>query len=336
MKRIPVLDGIRGLAIALVVSGHIALRLDQAVGTMMGSLGVDFFFVLSGYLITRVLLHEEALGNLSLPGFYKRRALRIFPAFYMFLLTLGLLVGLGWLPHKDSETWLASAFYFRNIYGSGWDTAHLWSLSLEEQFYVTWPIVFILIKRRRLAFIAVSVIGFTLHRAVWLHGHSMDGLRWLPNLRLDTFLIGAAFAIEKRKPQVPPELAIALLIIWFPFAPLAPVLRPVDTVVSAFLIGCLIVWIVENSTSWAGRLFSARGIAGLGIVSYSVYLWQQIFLGPHLCWWSLPALAITSFVSYRLVERPAIRLKNRWSRSALNALENPLASAADALSAPSC
>lgn len=63
MNRIPVLDGIRGLAIALVVSGHIALRWDQAVGTMMGSLGVTFFFVLSGYLITRVLLHEEAIGN---------------------------------------------------------------------------------------------------------------------------------------------------------------------------------------------------------------------------------------------------------------------------------
>ena len=280
---------------------------------MIGSLGVSIFFVLSGYLITGVLLHEEEMGSLSLLRFYGRRALRIFPAFYVFLAVLGILVSIGWLPQQDSKTWLASAFYFRNIYGSQWDTAHLWSLSLEEQFYAAWPVAFMLTKRCRLPFIVVSIIAFTLHRAIGLHGHSIDSFYSSPDLRMDTFLIGAAFAIRRRKFDVPPELAASLLAVWFPFALVAPLLRPLDTAVSAFLIGCLIVWIVENSNSWIGRLFSARRIVGLGVVSYSIYLWQQIFLGPHLRLWSLPALALMSFLSYRFVERPALRLKNRWN-----------------------
>jgi peptidoglycan/LPS O-acetylase OafA/YrhL len=321
--RFPLLDGIRALAIAFVIVGHLNYFSNRhSLGVMLGSFGVSIFFVLSGYLITRSMLFEERrFGQLSLKRFYFRRALRIFPAFYAFLIVLGALSILGIEEQPDRQTWIASASYFRNFTGFGWETGHLWSLALEEQFYLLWPVTFILIRRRRLASIGVAVALSIAWRAVWiagLHGAPLvvedpGGLHWRPDLRLDTFLIGGAFAIADWNwvKRVPPELAAALLLFWHPLAIEFRLLQPVESAVTAFLIATLIAWLVANPGGAAGRALSHPYAVLGGTLSYSIYLWQQLFFGSNAGWWSFPGIAVTAFASYTLIERPFLRLRDR-------------------------
>jgi peptidoglycan/LPS O-acetylase OafA/YrhL len=122
-NRLPLLDGIRAFAIAFVIAGH---SIHNIISTVLGTFGVSVFFVLSGYLITRTMLADEKThARLRLGNFYRRRALRIFPAFYSFLLILWVLTLAGYTPVQDKTTRLASAFYFRNLAGSGLETGPL-------------------------------------------------------------------------------------------------------------------------------------------------------------------------------------------------------------------
>ena len=318
---IPSLDGVRAIAILMVLAGHALNERVDLAPAILGNFGVTLFFVLSGYLITRSMLHDESrYGKLRIRNFYFRRVLRIFPAFYVFLAVIGILSAAGALPKFPAITWVASAAFFRNMAGGGWDTIHLWSLSLEEQFYLFWPAVFILVRPRRLSFIAAAVVIFTAWRAIWLHNHQDNfaiaeagGFYYRPDFRLDTFLIGAAFAIAdwqwvKRAPML---AVLAIIVLWFPFAVGIPVLRPLDTAVTALLLAVSIGWLVGNPQSGAARYLSSPPLVTIGLLSYSLYLWQELFLGPHFAWWSFPALALVSCASYRFVERPALKLRNR-------------------------
>jgi peptidoglycan/LPS O-acetylase OafA/YrhL len=316
------LDGVRGIAIALVLLGHGLWETPyRSTALGLGYAGVSVFLVLSGYLITRVLLSEEfSIGHVRLLRFYGRRALRIFPVFYVYLAVLAVLSFGGIVPPPDRATWLASLFYFRNIDGAGWETAHLWTLSLEEQFYVFWPSIFVLTPRRfRISAIMILVVGFTASRAYTLFsGHYDGGLYVRPELRMDTFLIGAAFAISdwtfvRRRSA---HFVLAALVLWTIMTPrfLGTATEPglialLDTPVSAFLLGGLISWLAKSSGEGAARFLSSRPIVALGVVSYSIYLWQQLFLGPGMHWWSLPALVVAALLSYRLIEKPTMQLK---------------------------
>lgn len=321
-SRLPLLDGIRALAITFVLAGHLILSRLHVLGSLLGMFGVAIFFTLSGYLITRSMLLDESVhGRLHLRNFYFRRALRIFPAFYVFLGTLFLLSLLGIMPSIDPGTWLASAAYFRNFTGKGWETLHLWSLALEEQFYFFWPLLFILTKRWRLGFIASAMVAFTAWRWIWIWSHhglplviaNPGGLYYRPDLRLDTFLIGGAFAVGDWKwvRTAPVSLVAVALIIWCPVAIGTTFLLPIDTAVTAFGMATIIAWLVANPGSAPGRLLSHPAPVFVGILSYSIYLWQELFLGPHAQWWSLPAVALVSLASYRLIERPFLRLRER-------------------------
>ena len=293
-NRLPVLDGVRAVAIAFVVAAH-SIHTSVSISTILGTFGVSVFFVLSGYLITRTMLADEKVhGRLRIGSFYRRRALRIFPAFYFFLAVLWTLTLIGYMPAQDKTTWLASAFYFRNLAGSGVQTSHLWTLSLEEQFYLLWPALFVLSRQRRLTFIGAVVAVSILWRAIWLHDHSGQviavtrpgGFYWRTDFRMDTFLIGGAFAVADWgwMKTAPVYLAVPVLLLWVPSAIGISFLAPVDTAVTAF-----------------------------GILSYSIYLWQQLFLVPfaHLSVWNYAGLAVASCASYWLIERPFLRLRDR-------------------------
>jgi peptidoglycan/LPS O-acetylase OafA/YrhL len=321
-RRLPLLDGIRAVAITFVLGGHLLTGTDHHVwGVQLGSFGVSIFFVLSGFLITRsMLMDEDRRGRLSLTRFYFRRILRIFPVFYSFLLVLAILSLAGVLPQPDTQTWLASGIYFRNFTGSGWETSHLWSLALEEQFYLVWPVLFILTRNRRLAFIGGALALFIVRRAVWIYGHhgiplviaDPGGLYWRPDLRLDTFLIGGAFAIADWRwvRTAPVYLGVPILWAWVPRAADSPWLQPVDTVMTAIILATMIAWLLANPGNQVSRLLSHAAPVRIGILSYSVYLWQQLFLGPHTRWWSIPATIVTAVASYALIEQPFLRLRH--------------------------
>lgn len=321
-NRLPVLDGVRAFAIAFVVAGH-SIR-TAAASTILGTFGVSVFFVLSGYLITRTMLADEKIhGRLRLGNFYRRRALRIFPAFYCFLLILWALTLAGYIPKQDKTTWLASLFYFRNLAGSGVETGHLWTLSLEEQFYLLWPTLFVLTRQRRLAFIGAVVAVSTLWRAIWIYGHAghvivlirPGGFYWRTDFRLDTFLIGGAFAIADWDwvKSAPVYLAVPVLMLWVPSAVANNFLAPLDTPVTAFVLAAAIAWLAANPESFAVRLLSQRGVVIVGILSYSIYLWQQLFVATfaHVSLWNYAGLALAACASYRLIERPFLRFRDR-------------------------
>lgn len=314
--RQPVLDGIRAVAILLVLLGHglwsTALR---TLGGFTGNAGVAVFFVLSGYLITTILLREEEIsGRIDLWRFYKRRVLRIFPACYAFLIVLGIAEYFGIIA-GDRSSWLASILYSRNLIGDDWATGHLWTLALEEQFYLLWPIAMTLIpSRSRFRTIVAVTLVACCWRAYVLKTSYHGGLYSRPDLRLDTFLIGAGFAIKRKTfvDSISAPFALSVLGVWLFFGQAC--YGEVDTPIQALLIGALVVWLVQSSQTGIGRFLSGRVPVTIGTVSYSVYLWQQLFLGPHLTWWSFPAIAMCSTLSYVLVEKPFMRLRNRITR----------------------
>jgi peptidoglycan/LPS O-acetylase OafA/YrhL len=345
--RLPALDGIRAIAIALVLIGHcmIGLGLLRNYGTLVGEAGVSIFFVLSGFLVTRVMLLDEIrTGRLRLGRFYRRRALRIFPAFYAFLGTIYALSAFSVLVPASNRTWMASAFYFRNVVGTDWNTGHLWSLSLEEQFYFLWPVTFLLLKtkRRRLFFIGAAVIAGLAWRSYWLTTfpspppvYAIQAVHCWPQMRLDTFLIGAAFAIGDFNwvQGLLPRFILPFLGIWCENAPFHRWTLPFDSVVTAFVIGTLILWLVQNPQYRPAYNLSRPAVAYIGALSYSIYLWQQVFLGPHMHWWSLGAISACAIGSYYVIERPALRWKEKLEHPGP---VQPLQDARLAILSPTC
>src|SRR5262245_18321747 len=147
-SHVPGLDGIRALAIGLVLFSHSVIYDEftglRPFGLVAGYAGVAVFFVLSGYLITTLLLREEdRTGGISLILCYCRRALRLLPALWLYLFVVGAMWLAGGLPHHPWHSFLRSLFYIRNLIGRGHETDHLWSLSIEEQFYLLWPVVLV-------------------------------------------------------------------------------------------------------------------------------------------------------------------------------------------------
>lgn len=228
----PVLDSVRGWAILLVLVVHcLAFEADgstllRVINTLAraGWLGVDLFFVLSGYLITSILLSSRQRGGYFI-NFYARRALRIFPAYYLYLIVAFLL-----LPHvvagvsgESLRAWaLSSALYLQNIHmlvvGSGtpWrGLDHLWSLAIEEHFYLFWPLVVACLPARRLALVCVGLIV-----AAWgikamlltYHDWPLAGYVFMP-ARMDALAAGGLVAcLPPRKGGLWGRLAAMLLV----------------------------------------------------------------------------------------------------------------------------
>jgi peptidoglycan/LPS O-acetylase OafA/YrhL len=221
---LPALDAVRGIAIAMVLIFHGGLLWDHRVielpwmrqATGIGALGVDLFFVLSGFLITGVLLKTEGqpLGS-RLRSFYARRTLRIFPLYFAFLTGVFLLMpyfheqllanrGYAWLWNRQGWYWL----YLQNwlIGSAGFPQFrhldHFWSLAIEEQFYLLWPFALLGLPRRHLPW--VCVLGFAL--AAWLRVDRMLGVgNWAGAYvgtfcRMDAPLAGCLAALLVRSP----------------------------------------------------------------------------------------------------------------------------------------
>src|SRR3954470_16220242 len=145
--RLPSLDGLRALSVAMVVGGHLAYTgtAPAAFKTVLlfsdGALGVRFFFVISGFIISTLLINEGANGSIpSLKRFYLRRFIRLVPVQIVFLAALLLLTLYGTL-NINSCQFLTSLTYTKNYGCSSWIDGHLWSLSVEEQFYILWPFI---------------------------------------------------------------------------------------------------------------------------------------------------------------------------------------------------
>jgi peptidoglycan/LPS O-acetylase OafA/YrhL len=339
--RIPCLDGLRALSIALVFIEHGTIASHHTHGFMgqvashIGSLGVDVFFAISGFLITLLLLREVRRNQtISLHAFYTRRFLRLMPAAGAYLLFVLFMQVAGHI-HLDPRNWLHVLTYTVNFDPNPvWETGHLWSLSIEEHFYLLWPIVLLLLGPRRSGILAaVWLIAAPVARYVVFTLHPHDEGRfelWTP-IRIDCIAAGCLLALlacdsrfrrltfmsGRAAGLVGALLAVALALsfaagLWVAhFMPLEGTTRAVCV--------AAILWltVVHSQSPW-GRLLETKPLVVVGLLSYSLYLWQEPFFDPRLDrWWTrfpvdVVLAVMAAVLSYKLVEQPCLRLKERW------------------------
>ncbi len=339
-QHIPQLDGFRGLAVLMVVVGHM-LEFSNLpngfirAGADLDRLGVLLFFVLSGFLITMLLQQEkENTGGINFRGFYARRALRLGPALILFLLTVAILMRIRLITDVPRYELLASLFYARNFVGISLTLGHLWSLSLEEQFYLCWPMLFAVLAGRRSLPITIAATGFiALCRGIAIASglfNYASGIYYMrPYFRFDSILIGACLAIalsnhpkgagmaEPLGRRLPAGVIWFLLLAWSLVG--ESISRPLYLTIQMILVTALLGQLVVSKSLVSQKLFSHPTIRYVGKISYSVYLWQQLFLvTKHPGWGILREFPINVFIpfglamlSYHFFEDPILRLKDR-------------------------
>ena len=334
-RHYPELDGFRGLAVTLVLIGHLVF-FSLGFDSQMASLGVLLFFVLSGFLITGVLLNEnDARGRISLSNFYLRRVLRLAPALLLFLAVVAVLMYFRAIVDVPWYELLFGLFYVANIVGHSLPLGHLWSLSLEEQFYAMWPWFVARMPLRRLllmAAVVTAVVAIARMLTMWNgwapHNPGMVSRR--PWFRIDSIMIGCwlcvAIAHDTWRARVTrivaavnPAIAWLVLLVWTVEAPrIFPLVSlTVQTVLSAFVLGQLILC----PTPVLSAIFSNPILRHLGKISYGLYLWQQLFVdNPGAHWGPLQTFPLSVIVplaiaelSYWLVEVRFLNFKERLS-----------------------
>jgi peptidoglycan/LPS O-acetylase OafA/YrhL len=330
--RIPALDGIRAVSISLVLLAHAigtgVLPMSGRASHVAGDLGVRSFFVLSGFLITTLLVREhQQHGRISLFEFYVRRAYRIFPAFYAYLFIVGVLAAVGFVSLMPGDLF-AAATYTTNFHAErSWWTGHLWSLAVEEQFYILWPLLLVALGLARAWAAAIIAIlaAPVLRVLVWFH---------LPQYRdladqafpcvFDALATGCCLALLIPHFARSERVARALASRWFwpcallGLAPLVitnPWIRHGVAMSSAnFAIAAIIVRCVSQPDSAVSRVLERRPLVWLGTLSYSLYLWQQLFLNRHSELWlhqfpiNVGFAVLAAVGCHYLIERPFLRL----------------------------
>lgn len=318
----PEIDGLRAIAVLAVVAYH------AGFGPPAGFVGVDIFFVISGYLITR-MLHQEATGSgrIDLVDFYARRARRILPALLLVIVAT-LAASAALLPPAELRQAVqagAAAFAFSaNVFfataANGYfdpethanPLLHLWSIGVEEQFYLAWPLVVLLARRRpALVFGLIAVASFVAAQWLLASGHDRAAFYQTP-LRAWELAAGGLIAVG-RIPARPWMPALGLVIIVAACAvPLAPFpgTGALPAVVGAGMV------IAGVHSGQRNALLSPRPMVAVGLMSYSLYLWHWpiIVLGGAMpAWLQVAASLAVAGLSYQLIERP---FRRGWVKAA--------------------
>jgi len=322
------LDGLRAVAIGLVLFGHAIHYQSDIVPhrlARMAGWGVDLFFAISGFIITLLLVREwRKGGSISLRHFYFRRALRILPPYAAFLGFVFLAEQLGYHELQAAERWGLLTLTLNWVHIQQVSTLHIWSLSLEEQFYLLWPFVLLWLGPRRALGFAIGLVALTpLIRLLTREFlPEMPFFVATPN-RLDGLMAGCAVALLAtgvagiRLPPLGrrgPIWFVVLAVGVFVFREVMEITP--RTVSSLFyysgiaLLMAGLVWAaVSTEPSWLTRVLHHPVAVGIGTLSYSLYLWQQ----PFLYWKTdnlvgrFAIIGVLAVASYYLIERPLLR-----------------------------
>lgn len=359
----PEIDGLRGWAVGLVVLYHAKFEIFSG-----GFVGVDIFFVISGYLITLIIATDVETGEFSLIRFYERRARRILPALFAVVISTMIVSSIVMLPRaleSVAESGLASALFFSNLYfwrytGNYFAPAaemnpllHTWSLAVEEQFYIVFPFAAALLLPQRRVFLALLCTGVaaSLALAQTMNTVAPSATFYLPPARAWEFGVGALLAL-----RLVPRLRSArlnTLLVAFGLAMIilsALVLSRFDPfpgilAVPPVLGAALVIHCGNDMHATLSSLLTGRPVVLLGLISYSLYLWHwpvlvlaehYVLLRPYTLAETLLALTLVgglSVLTYRLVEQPFRRLPLFQRRPALFASTSALAAALVALCA---
>jgi peptidoglycan/LPS O-acetylase OafA/YrhL len=353
MNKLPGLQGLRAISVLLVIAAHLVQQgtvplpegwSERLMPVLMDAshLGVNIFFVISGFLITSLLLYEEeSKGKVSIGNFFMRRTLRVFPAYYFLLFVYFILQVCGVIA-ISGWSWLTAITYTKYLnWGRDWLTAHAWSLSIEEHFYLTWPFVFALLKRHRTIFCTVIVVAVPILKLVAFHTPFLTEryvqLSLTIFFRCDAIAIGCLLALNGQKLRdfvKGRESAVALgsmillvsiLCFSLPFSCLGPVAENLNILlgttvgsISNASISLFILCCVCPKEAWWHWALNNPLVERIGVLSYSLYLWQQFYVNKTDYWvnqfpQNIVLLFATAFLSYRLIEKPFLKLKSYFS-----------------------
>lgn len=351
--KLPSLDGLRGLAIIFVLISH--FWIDNAIieKTQLGKIGVHVFFVISGFLITTLLLKERYFqGKINLYFFYLRRFFRILPLVYLFIIVL-IILNKAFMLNISNNSFYVSSFFVKNYpitnRGEDWWSSHLWSLSVEEQFYLFFPffistlniklykkLVLVLIPLITLAqfviqnkeYVGILYTNRIIH--ILINGFSIvfnDGIKIIligSYLACYYFEYPTANIFKINNLKYTKYFSLVLFIIALLFAigtyNLFNVVY-VSDVIFSFVIGYIIILNLEANNYFA-VLLSNKYIVHIGIISFSLYIWQQLF--THKQPWenlfpfsdnkflNLIALLFISNCSYYLYEKKFLKIRDKF------------------------
>ncbi|WP_394753775.1 acyltransferase family protein [Crenothrix sp.] len=349
------LDGLRAVAVLSVILCH-----AQIPGFAGGFVGVDIFLVISGFLISGIILREIAQETFSFKNFYMRRVRRILPALLTVLFVISVLAWFVMLPNdfrRFGKALIASIFMIPNI--AAWSSSgdyfapsadsnpllHLWSLGVEEQFYLLFPLPFVFLLRKFSACMCWTILTFltlsSLGLAFWAASHKPAfGFYWLPT-RAWEFLLGIGVAYYFSKPltvkytvQLWLELLAFAGLLLIIFAVSAPQGAALGSSLPFQIMACsgttLLITTGLTGETWVYKCLALKPIVGIGLISYSLYLWHWPLLSLFSYWqagvqvdghdYIITGLLILSGVmatlNWKYIEQP-FRNKHRWLQKPL-------------------
>lgn len=345
LKYRPEVDGLRCIAVMLVVLHHL-----KVPGFSGGFVGVDVFFVISGYLITTIIMEDIKNDAFTFGAFYKRRVIRLAPAYFTVIFATGIVALLLMLPaelEKFAASSLYSTFFAANFYM--WDAVggyfgtgshvtpllHLWSLSVEEQFYLVWPVALLMLSKLIGArfMITVAIVAVCLGLIVSEYGalNFPAAAYYLMPTRAFELMIGAvlAFVPAVFLDRVPRNIRVLLGLVGLSLIVSGNVGFSEETWFPGFnaLVPCtgalLLLAFVRSNDPVLGKLMAARPAAGIGKISYPAYLWhwpiiaflnlQLVEITPLISLAVIFATFILAALTYHFIEKPVTRFRSvRW------------------------
>lgn len=334
---LPGLDGVRAIAVLMVVAGHASRFPDfpEAARALMvvniAHLGVVVFFVLSGFLITTLLVSErDRTGRVSLRDFYARRTIRIFPAAFAFIGVVALAAQAGLVVLAPGDILHAVTYTMNYHHERAWALGHLWSLAVEEQFYLLWPLVFVRSGRRAVIVAMLVLVAAPLLRvAGWmLVPAARVGIDEQFQFVCDALATGCVLALlahhvglQRLGAMVPGWGVLMAIVAVFASAYASGRVSfylPLGATIVNVAIAVCILWVVTHPSTLAGRALNSWIAVAIGVMSYSIYLWQQPFLdaeaGGAALWTRLLLVLMAAMASYWVLERPLLALRRKYRR----------------------
>lgn len=337
------MDGFRAISILLILFCHSRLTggFPQGLSDIarQAEVGVTIFFVISGFLITNLLLVEEAKnGSISIGSFYLRRVFRILPVYFLYTVFILLWRNMENVSVSPSNLLHVSTFTVNFDRQKDWFLGHFWSLSVEEQFYLFWPAILILRRKHLKIMLLFLVVYSCVARVIAYKFPAYAFVSLSPFFSFsDAIFIGAFGGIMffenpdifKHKifgSYLAQLIALSLFLLFVYFTEhgiLAPVSLPFGNAIISISVLFLISSYIVPSDKIIFKILNSRAFVHIGILSYSIYIWQEFFfVGEIKAFWrifpyNILVIYCVSLASYHLWEKPFLKLKKQFSTTGL-------------------